>query len=66
MSDLVPRAEAIEGAAQILADVRARLATLSPRQGAEEAYVPGGPTVDELETRIRALRDRSGRASRAA
>ena len=58
--------QAIDGAAQILADARARLATLTPRQAAEEAYVPGGPSVDELETRIRALHDRARPAARAA
>lgn len=57
---------AVAGAAQILANVRARLATIPPRQAAEEAYVPGGPSVDELEARIRALRDRARPAARAA
>lgn len=58
--------DAVTAAAQILTDVRARMATLTPRQAAVEAYVPGGPSIDELETRIRALRAQPRRAVRAA
>lgn len=58
--------QAVAGAAQLLADVRHRIATIPPRQAAQEAYVPGGPPVEELETRIRALRDQTRRAARAA
>lgn len=48
--------QAIDAAAQVLADVRARMAALTPRQAAEEAYVPGGPSVDDLEAKIQELR----------
>lgn len=30
--------------------------SMSPRQAAEAAYTPGGPSVEELERRIRAHR----------
>lgn len=48
------RDEAIAAAGQALADATDRLATGDPRESALAAYVPGGPTVDELENRIRA------------
>ncbi|WP_433465741.1 hypothetical protein [Spirillospora sp. CA-128828] len=55
--------QAIDATAQILADVRHRIATLTPRQAAEEAYVPGGPSIEELETKIRRLRAQSRAAA---
>jgi hypothetical protein len=55
--------QAIAAAAQILADARARMATLTARQAAEEAYVPGGPSVEELEAKIRRLRAASASAA---
>lgn len=51
-----PRATAINNAGQILANTWAHLATLTPQQWADEAYVPGGPTREELAARIRRLR----------
>lgn len=50
------REEAIAAAGQVLALVRAELADLTPREQAEAAYTPTGPSVDELEDRIRARR----------
>lgn len=52
------RDECITAAARALADGCARQALLSPRQAAREAWQPGGPSVDELEARIRARRAR--------
>lgn len=52
------RDDCITAAARALADGCARQALLSPRQAAQEAYQPGGPSVDELEIRIRARRSR--------
>lgn len=49
-------AEAIADAAQVLADADMHMATLTARQAALEAYVPGGPSVDELEATVRRLR----------
>lgn len=49
-------AEAIAAAAQVLVDARARIAALTPRQAATAAYVPGGPSVDELEAKVLRLR----------
>lgn len=56
--------QAIADAGRILADARADLLERSPRESALAAYVPGGPDVDELERRIRALL--AGSPSRAA
>lgn len=59
------RADVIADAGRVWARACARMAALTPREQAEEAYRPGGPSVDELEARIRAQRgmpalDRSG------
>lgn len=50
------RAEHIQAAGRIWAAACARQAALSPREAAQEAYRPGGPSVDELEARITARR----------
>lgn len=47
------RGEAIAAAAQALADLRRGLAERTPRESAELAYRKGGPSVDDLEARIR-------------
>lgn len=57
--------QAIDEAAQILADVRAQLATQTPEQAADAAYVPGGPSREEIAAKIRALRARTQCARRA-
>lgn len=57
---------AIDGAAQILADVRAQLAAQTPEQAADAAYVPGGPSREEIAAKVRALRAQSRRVPRAA
>lgn len=49
------RAEAIAAAGQILARAWAAFFERSPRESAEAAYVPGGPSIEEIERRIRAL-----------
>jgi len=64
-NDMTPRQQAISAAGRVWAAGCARQAALTPREAAEEAYVPGGPSVDELERRIRRRRglpplDRSG------
>ena len=51
------RDERLAAAGRIWAAGCARQAALSPREAAEEAYVPGGPSVDELERRIAARRE---------
>lgn len=53
--------EAVMAAGQILADACARMARLTPEQAALEAYVPGGPSVEELAERIRTMRERAAR-----
>lgn len=58
------REQAIADAGQILARARLDLVEKSPRESALAAHVPGGPPVEELERRIRALL--SGSPSRAA
>lgn len=49
-------AEAITAAGQMLARARAERDALPPRQAAELAHYTGGPSVDEIERQIRALR----------
>ena len=51
-----PSPAAIDEAAQILVDARAKRDALTPRQAAEAAHVPGRPSVDDLERLIRAQR----------
>lgn len=58
--------QAITGAARILTDVRAHLATLTAEQAADAAYIPGGPSREQLAARVRELRAQTRRASRAA
>lgn len=55
--------ERIAAAARILGRARARRDALPARQAAEAAYVPGGPSVDELEALI--LRHRAEAAAQA-
>ena len=52
----VTREEAIAAAGRVLADGIAEQLSRTPNEAAEAAYVPGGPSVDELEDRIRAQR----------
>lgn len=49
-------AEAVANAGAALAAARARRDALPPGEAAAEAYVPGGPTLAELEARIAADR----------
>lgn len=58
------RDECIKAAGQEFAHIRYLLATRTPRESAEAAYVPGGPSLDELERRIRVVRgETQGRAA---
>lgn len=57
---MTPREEAIAAAGAALAYGHARMMSLPPRQAAEEAWSPTGPSVDELEVRIAALQARQG------
>lgn len=50
------RDEAIWAAGKVLAHIKFQIATRSPRESAEAAWVPGGPSLDELEARIRVIR----------
>ena len=51
-----PSPAAIASAGRALAAGRARRDALPAREAAQEAYVPGGPTVDDLEQLIRRQR----------
>lgn len=51
-----PPVQSLDEAAQLFVDARARRDSLPPREAAEEAFVPGGPSVDEIEAQIRRLR----------
>ena len=50
------RDEAITNAARVYSHMRATCAQMTPREQAEAAYAVGGPSVDELEDRIRIRR----------
>lgn len=51
------REECIAAAGVALAAAEEHLQALTPRQAAEAAHYPGGPSVDELERRIAARRE---------
>ena len=59
------RDECIQAAAREFARIRYLLATRTPRESAEAAWVPGGPSLDELEAKIRVVRGevQQGRAA---
>lgn len=44
--------EAINQAGKTVAESLRRVQEDTPREAAERAYTPGGPSVDELEARI--------------
>lgn len=50
------REECIAAAAREWAHIKFLLASRTPRESAEAAWVPGGPSLDELERRIRVIR----------
>ncbi|MFG1846684.1 hypothetical protein [Micromonospora carbonacea] len=56
MSAAERRLDAISAAGAIIANGLAMRDALPPRQAAELAWTPTGPTVDELEQAIRAAR----------
>lgn len=50
---MLPRYDqAIAAAARVLGRARSRRDSMSPREAAEAAYTPGGPSVEELEALI--------------
>jgi hypothetical protein len=59
----ITREECIAGAGRALAAGRARRDALSPLEAAREAYLPGGPSVEELAARIRAQRNQVAQAA---
>lgn len=60
------RDDAITSAGGAFADGLAMRDALPPRQAAELAWTPTGPSVDELERRIRDMRDRAAGQQREA
>lgn len=61
---MTSREQAVAAAGRALADAVDRLTGRDPHEAALAAYVPGGPSVDELEARIQAWQgERLGRAS---
>jgi hypothetical protein len=58
--------QAIEEAGAILARARADQADRTPAEAARAAFVPGGPSEEELEARIRARRGMPAKRSDAA
>lgn len=50
------REECIDAAARVIAESNAICAGMTPREQAEAAWRPTGPSVDELEAEIRADR----------
>ncbi|WP_242908708.1 hypothetical protein [Actinomadura terrae] len=65
-SEITPRADAMRAAGQILAETRAQMAVMTPEQIADAAYVPGGPSREDLAEKVRALRAQTRRTSRAS
>lgn len=53
---MTTREDAIRQAGEVLAAARVAAAQMTPRELAEAAWTPGGPSVEELEERIRAER----------
>lgn len=60
--------QAVSAAARILGRARAKRDALSPEEAAGRAYVPGGPSVEEIAELIRQHRAeaRAEQAERAA
>ncbi|MGW9345842.1 hypothetical protein ACWGR3_30300 [Streptomyces albidoflavus] len=50
------REQALEDLGRVVGDELAIVATLTPREAAERAWHPGGPSVDELTRTIAASR----------
>lgn len=57
--------QAITAAARILGRGRARRDSLTPEEAAEEAFVPGGPSVEEIAALIRQHRAEARAAQEA-
>lgn len=58
--------EAINHAGRTLAEGIRRMQEGTPREAAERAYTPGGPSIDELEARITQFRNILTEGSEAA
>lgn len=58
--------QAISRAGKTLAEGIRRMQEGTPREAAERAYTPGGPSVDELEARIIQFRNSLTEGSEAA
>lgn len=58
--------QAIESAGAILARARADQASRTPAEAADAAFVPGGPSREEIEATIRARRGMPARSTDAA
>lgn len=63
---MTTREEAINRAGRTLAEGIRRMQEGTPREAAERAYTPGGPSVDELEARIIQFRNSLTEGSEAA
>lgn len=61
---LVTRDEAFQSCAVLLAHCADELSRMTPEAVADQAYVSGGPSREEIAARFRALRDKC-RASAA-
>lgn len=61
-----PSPEAINRAGAVLAAAREAISHMTPRQQAEAAYTPTGPSVDELEARIRTERGLPAKDAKAS
>ncbi|WP_067470086.1 hypothetical protein [Actinomadura macra] len=60
----VTRQEAMRAAAQVLVNARARIALMTPEEAARAAYIPGGPSLEELAAKVRHLREQARSAAR--
>lgn len=51
--------EVLKAASYIIGRAAARILTSTPREAAEAAYVPGGPSLEELEAGVRRYQERA-------
>lgn len=60
------RAQALQDLADVVAEEIAIASKLTPREAAERAWHPGGPSVDDLARQIEADRAEAREAARTA
>ena len=62
---VIPREQAMRNAGRVFAAALTRIARMTPEEAADAAYVPGGPSREELAAKVRELRAQARRANAA-